>query len=280
MKHTPKDNWEQRIRFVVNHYQVKKLDADIAWRQFASGQGIRRSVLFRRYLFQVAAVLLVVVAIGVFYLKEQQKPQWVVIVTEPNQVMEVFLPDSSQVSMAGNSEIRYDKKLYGKERRTVEMNGKAFFQVQRDEERLFSVLTEQTETIVLGTSFQIAEQEGTTKVYVESGKVSFSGNKQEAVLLTSGMSASYSVTSGDITIQEKEEPNILSWRSKSLRFNETPVEDVIRDISSYYQVNITDTSGISGLKLTATFDNMPLDEVLFIINQTLDIALQVSPVDK
>ena len=40
---------------------------------------------------------------------------------------DVYLPDSTLVALAGDSWIRYDAKRYDKERRAVEMNGKAFF---------------------------------------------------------------------------------------------------------------------------------------------------------
>ena len=45
----------------------------------------------------------------------------------------------------------------------MEMNGKAFFQVTRNEARPFSVETSQTEVTVLGTSFQIDEKPTVTK---------------------------------------------------------------------------------------------------------------------
>ena len=94
---------------------------------------------------------------------------------------DVYLPDSTLVALAGDSWIRYDAKRYDKERRAVEMNGKAFFQVTRNEARPFSVKTSQTEVTVLGTSFQIDEKPTVTEVNVVTGKVCFTagGGKGE-----------------------------------------------------------------------------------------------------
>ena len=130
---------------------------------------------------------------ALFYVKERNNPEWVSVATVSGQLKDVYLPDSTLVSMAGNSTLRYDVKKYGKERRVVEMTGKAFFQVKRNEARPFSVHTAMTEVTVLGTSFQVSEQPDMTEVDVVTGKVRFAAGKEpEPVILTAGMSASYS----------------------------------------------------------------------------------------
>ena len=257
---------EQRIRFVAKHYEEGRLDTDKAWQKFAGKHQVRHTVSFRRYWMAAASVLLLLIGFGT-------------VTTEPGQIMEVYLPDSTLISMAGNSSIRYDKKAYGKERRVVEMKGKAFFQVTRNEARPFSVYTERTEVTVLGTSFQIDEQPDGTDVDVMTGKVSFgvTGSETDKVILTAGMSASYSMESKGITILEEEDLNTLSWKTRQLRFNDTPLEKVVSDLSEYYQVNIINKAETPNLKLTATFNDLPLEDVLLVINQTLDTRLAPDP---
>ena len=277
------DRFEKRLRFVARRYKEGSLDEDKAWEWFASRQGIRRQVAFRRYWMWVQAILLpqppkyvvlLLIGFGTFYMKERNKPEWVSVVTVSGQLKDVYLPDSTLVSMAGNSTLRYDVKKYGKERRVVEMTGKAFFQVKRNEARPFSVHTAMTEVTVLGTSFQISEKPGMTEVDVVTGKVRFAAGKEpEPVILTAGMSASYSNEKKEIDILKEENPNHLSWKTKQLRFNDTPLEKVIRDLNEYYQVEITNKVDSPDSRLTATFNDLPLDEVLLVINQTLDIRL-------
>ena len=209
-----------------------------------------------------------------FYVKERNNPEWVSVATVSGQLKDVYLPDSTLVSMAGNSTLRYDVKKYGKERRVVEMTGKAFFQVKRNEARPFSVHTAMTEVTVLGTSFQVSEQPDMTEVDVVTGKVRFAAGKEpEPVILTAGMSASYSNEKKEIDILKEENLNNLSWKTKQLRFNDTPLEKVIRDLNEYYQVEIINKVDSPDSRLTATFNDLPLDEVLMVINQTLDIRL-------
>ena len=274
MNNEQDDRFEKRLRFVARRYKEGSLDEDKAWERFASRQGIRRQVAFRRYWMAAASVMLLLIGFGTFYMKERNKPEWVSVVTVSGQLKDVYLPDSTLVSMAGNSTLRYDVNKYGKERRVVEMTGKAFFQVKRNEARPFSVHTAMTEVTVLGTSFQISEQPGMTEVDVVTGKVRFAAGKEpEPVILTAGMSASYSNEKKEIDILKEENPNHLSWKTKQLRFNDTPLEKVIRDLNEYYQVEITNKVDSPDSRLTATFNDLPLDEVLLVINQTLDIRL-------
>lgn len=274
MNNKQEDKLEKRLRFVAKRYKEGSLDTDKAWERFAAREGIRRTYSFRQYWWAAASVILLLVGIGTFYLADRNEPEWVAITTVSGQMKAVYLPDSTLVSMAGNSTLKYDIKAYGKERRVVKMTGKAFFQVKRDETRPFSVRTALTEVTVLGTSFQVNEQSNATEVNVVTGKVCFSaGKKENAVILTAGMSASYSMEDQKIKILEEEELNNLSWQTKQLRFNNAPIDKVIKDLDNYYQVKISNKVKSPDSKLTATFNNLPLDEVLMVINQTLDIRL-------
>lgn len=265
---------EQRIRFVAKRYREGSLDTDKAWKKFASEHGVNRKPLFQRYWIGAAAVVLALVGLGTWYAVERKAPDWVVVTTAAGQMKDVYLPDSTMIALAGDSWIRYDAKRYGKERRAVEMNGKAFFQVTRNEARPFSVQTRLIEVTVLGTSFQVEELPAVAEVNVVTGKVRFTaGEKEEDVILTAGMSAQYSMKEKEIIVETEEDANALAWRTGLLRFHETPLEKVIEDLGDYYQVKITNRTRNDGAKLTATFNNLPLEEVLQVVNQTLDARL-------
>ena len=71
----------------------------------------------------------------------------------------------------------------------------------------------------------------------------------------------------------EEDVNKLAWRTGQLRFMETPLDKVIEDLSDYYQVKIANQTKNEGARLTATFNNLPLEDVLQVVNQTLDAHL-------
>ena len=128
-----------------------------------------------------------------------------------------------------------------------------FYVKERNNPEWVSVATvsgQLTEVTVLGTSFQVSEQPDMTEVDVVTGKVRFAAGKEpEPVILTAGMSASYSNEKKEIDILKEENPNNLSWKTKQLRFNDTPLEKVIRDLNEYYQVEIINKVDVSCLPI-------------------------------
>lgn len=267
---------DDKLRFVLRRYRENSLNTDEAWNRFSARHGIRRRIDLRLRITAAAAVLLLLIGFSGKYYFDRKSPEWVTVTAMAGEYKEVWLPDSTLVSIAENSVVRYDKKKYGKGKRTVEMSGKAFFDVVRDEAFPFSVKTKETETVVLGTTFQLEEEEQATGLHVRTGKVRFTaGDESQTVLLTAGMSASYSAGEGIRTEEKETDVNYLSWKTHQLRFRETPLNQVIREISRAYQVEIINkTEGSEGLKLTSFFDNLSLDELLPVINSTLDVELE------
>ena len=89
------------------------------------------------------------------------------------------------------------------------------------------------------------------------------------------MSARYSAEEQQIKVEKEENENLLSWQNRELVFRDTPLPRVIHDLELCYDVRITNRKSASdSLRLTATFRDMSLDEVLTVINQTLDIVLK------
>lgn len=265
---------KKSISFVVPRYRENSLNADIAWKKLNLGVKSGKKILFRRYWLQIASVLIIIVSIGSIYFVHRDTSEWVAVSTLPDQTKAVFLPDSTQITLSGSSSIRYEANAYRKEQRVVEMKGKAFFEVKRNEARPFLVKTPVARVEVLGTTFQVKASDMETGVNVETGKVRLSGkDSQENVILTAGMSALYTKSNNEIRIISEEDVNYLSWKTGLLRFNETPLSEVINKLNEYYKVTLTGNCKTDNYKLTASFNNMPLEQVLTVINQTLDISL-------
>lgn len=271
-----KTEWEKRIRFVAQYYRENTFNPEVAWKKFAADRNIRRQVRIPVWIWQAAAVCLLALGYGIYRMVEQCQPEWVVIVAAADQGKEVFLPDSSQVSLAAFAELRYDAKRYGKENRQVELMGKAFYQVKHRENLPFRVQTHLGNVVVLGTSFLVRELQNQMEVQVLQGRVRMEAGKKQPVLLEAGMSARYSETDEDLQVLQEADENCLSWKTGELVFRETPLSKVIHDIEVCYEVKLKDLSGASdSLRLSASFKKKPVEEVLLVINQTLDTQLVI-----
>lgn len=271
-----KTEWEERIRFVARYYRENVFDPEIGWKKFAAERNIRSRVRIPVWIWQIAAVCLLAIGYGIYRMIERNQPEWVVITASSTRGKEVFLADSSQVSLAALAELRYDAKRFGKDNRQVELKGKAFYQVKHREDLPFRVQTHLGNVVVLGTSFLVRELKTAMEVQVLQGRVRMEAGKKKSVLLEAGMSGLYSEMDGSIQVRQEADENCLSWKTGELVFRETPLPKVIHDIEVCYEVKLTDLSGASdSLRLSATFKKKPVEEVLLIINQTLDTHLVI-----
>ena len=271
---------EAALRFVAKHYRSGALDPDRSWRRFAEAQGIsslKRVWMRSASVWTVAASIALLVSLIGFYQWQQKQPDWVTFTAEAQQVKRLTLPDQTEISLAGGSRLTYDARHYGQEMRLVRLEGKAFFEVWHDEARPFRVETAESRVTVLGTRFQVVAGKEQTTVDVVSGKVGFAlREKTDSVALTAGLQAYY--TSGDprIKVTEQPNPNELAWLTHRLRFEETPLPQVVADLEQAYQTRLS-YSGDADKRLTATLEELTLEEALQVVNETLDVRITQNP---
>lgn len=271
---------EAALRFVAKRYRSGALDPDRAWRRFAEAQGIsslKRVWMRSAYVWTVAASIALLVSLIGFYQWQQKQPDWVTFTAEAQQVKRLTLPDQTEISLAGGSRLTYDARHYGQEMRLVRLEGKAFFEVWHDEARPFRVETAESRVTVLGTRFQVVVGEEQTTVDVVSGKVGFAlRGKMDSVALTAGLQAYY--TSGDprIKVTEQPNPNELAWLTHRLRFEGTPLPQVVADLEQAYQTTLI-YSGDADKRLTATLEDLTLEDALQVVNETLDVRITQNP---
>jgi len=107
------------------------------------------------------------------------------------QTQAVSLPDGSVVLLNQNSELEYQKDFSD---RQVTLRGEAFFKVQKAKEP-FVVSTSNGQITVLGTSFNVKEDDQQLEVEVETGSVQLKV-KDQISKLKRGESAVYNDVKG------------------------------------------------------------------------------------
>lgn len=242
---------------------------------------IRRTVrkpisLLRKMLRISAAVVMLAIGGSLLYYLSNRSGQMITVSSNAGQTLVVWLPDSSEATLAERSELRYPAK-FSRERRKVEMSGKVFFKVRRNTAQPFTVQTPSVSVAVLGTAFQVEASEEQAQVLVARGKVAvISPDSLSCDTLTAGMATLWSALQPEFMTREDFNFNLFAWKTKTLRFQNTPLPEVIHTLNEYYRVRIILPESYKGLRLTAKFKDIPLSKALEIINQTLDIHLTVS----
>jgi ferric-dicitrate binding protein FerR (iron transport regulator) len=178
---------------------------------------------------KIAAAVLVLVISTVVVYRHFQRPAvddasivWMTVSSGANEVKKIRLPDSSIVQLKSNSSIRYAAAFQVGAERSVELQeGAAFFDVQKDAARPFTVYAKGFCIRVLGTSFNISayKDQPDFKVDVVSGKIRIeqdvaSGTKILAKEMTKDQYLTVDLATTDFKIEKKI--NAVSPRRKPL----------------------------------------------------------------
>ena len=247
---------EKHLSFVLRHYRQGTFDTQAAWEKLSGAR--RRRPVWLLWTLPVAAAL----AIGVFF-------SWRNAWTEYRSydLAQAFtLKDGTHVTLAPASTLRYQPH---KAPRHIQMTGKVLYEVTHDEAHPFTVTAPSATVTVLGTVFQVADDGPDTRVDVTEGRVRFTGNQSEGLILTAGQSAT--LRDAIPVLEETPLPNPSAWATGSFRYEATPLETVLQELSAFYGVPLS-TDAPSRL-LTGTFSTAALDETLSLIEAALDVTI-------
>jgi len=195
--------------------------------------------------------------------------------TQPGEHTTVQLSDGSTVMLNAETQLRVGD-AFGTDRREVQLEGEAYFEVE-EAGTPFVVETENTSVRVLGTAFGVRSYslEKEVSVTVAEGTVGVHPADDEATekTLTENQRAlvsetgSISVTSG-VSLDE-----YLGWRTGRIVFKNTPLREVTWELERRYgyPVWLLD-SQLADRRLTATFQDESLEQVLDVIALSLDVG--------
>ncbi|MEQ6121278.1 FecR domain-containing protein [Reichenbachiella sp. MALMAid0571] len=231
-------------------------------------------------VFKVAAVLVVALFLGLslshfWQNRDEIQPDLVTIKevvkqTGKGEKLTFQLADGSLVKLNSNSKLVFPE-FFDSNNRTVKLKGEAFFEVEKDKERPFRIITGDIGTQVLGTSFNVKAYKVETDlitVAVVTGKVSvgsFEGNiVYEQILLEPGEMASYDQSEKSFEKSTFRYDEVVGWRDGILSFKDLDIQSIIKIIERWYDVKIVLEKNDIDLDkdFTGKYKNKTLDAVL------------------
>ena len=257
---------DKHMDFVLKHYQEGKFDTQKAIDRFNKAHGIvqkpRRRVL-PWVSGMVAAAAAVILCVFLFHGDDQQ-----IQLMANAEMKEFVLPDGSEVTLAPGSRLTYSEKFP----RKIHLEGKAFFEVARDEAVLFEITSDGAFVRVLGTKFMVDAGSSVKEVYVTEGKVLFAkSSDSEGVILTKDMQATLSELDAVPVIAMEPDVNSIAWQRGSFIFNQTPLKEVLETLSKHYKVSFV--ANDLSKQLSGEFDAEDLDLIISIIESALDVHI-------
>lgn len=226
----------------------------------------------KRWLQVAAAVIVIVVGgwfAGIFF----NTGDSIELVQTQQTVLADTLPDGSVVTLNKNSSIEYNKKFTKGRKRAVKLQGEAFFTVTANKEKPFVIAVNDVEVKVVGTSFNIKTVNGQTEVIVKTGIVEVTRNGKtirlapNEKLITPAKDSSLVKTV--ITDQLYD-----YYQSKEFVCDNTPLWRLVEVLNEAYGSNIViGRTGLRNLRLSTTFNNESLENVLDIIAKTFQLQV-------
>lgn len=252
-------------------------------------QNHNRTALFLQTLTRVAAVLFIPALIASLWLYNQAKTPVVSLpyamqeISTPSGVRsKIVLPDGSTVWLNAESTLKF-KAPFDPISREVSLTGEAFFDVKKNPDAPFIVQSGTARVKVYGTRFNCKAftEEDKIEVVLEEGKVSLNTGGVEKVIekiLKPGDRAVIDKVGNQTNITNEKIEKYIAWHDGKLIFDETPMQEVAIRLARWYGIDVViDDPRISKYKITTTFDNESLHQVLELIGMSSPIDIQYIP---
>lgn len=268
--------WEQSAQ-IKEEFAV---DTNLAWAaiepKLKSGKII--SFYQNRAIWTMAASFLILLGLGWLFSNNYQynskeeiafSTNW----TAPKAPVAKMLEDGTLVTLNKGAKLSMPNK-FGKKTRHVKLEGEASFDVKRMPEKPFIIDAGNFAFVqVLGTSFNVkANANGSVEVKVREGKVKLYTFDNKEVILTANQIGFFDPAAKRLSKGTNNDVNYDIWRTKRLVFTNTQLTKVVEVLNGYYDTNIrVDSKILQNMRLTATFANEPLDQVLELIKESLEI---------
>jgi transmembrane sensor len=225
-------------------------------------------MLLFRPVMAVAAMVTIVFGIGLYFNvhKNVSNVESAIAFHYSTKNASYTLPDKSIVQLNKHSLVQYQTEITDK--RAVSLVGEAYFDIKHNAARPFEIIAGTLKVRVLGTAFNVnARNLDSIVVSVTRGRVQLISlsDTSNSIILTIGQSACF-VRNSFCSIQAFPQ-NVLAWKDRKLQFKATPLTDVIKNLSVYFDTAIVINSKEQNEQLTVKLKEPKLDSIL----QLLDV---------
>lgn len=178
-----------------------------------------------------------------------------------------ILPDSSTITLNKNSEIKYSVNNNEGDRE-VWLKGEAYFEVNKQFKKgsespsTFTVHTNNADIEVLGTAFNLYQDNNKTQVVLTHGKIKLTSPNAQETYLKPGEFAEINTK---IPIVKKKKVNIdlyTSWTQQKISFDKTPLSEIAQWIEDRYAKKVIIPDNLNEVTFSATLPEENLNLLL------------------
>ena len=207
------------------------------------------------------------------------KEEYNKLVTPIGGEYRLTLSDGTKVFLNAASELKYPVEFMG-DRRVVDLDGEAYFEVHKDNQRPFVVRTKGAEVCVLGTSFNVNTYGDDGRIYTTlvngSVRVLSVKNGQEKVL-TPGMQGVMNMQTGQLMVREVDVESYVAWREGRFVFRTMTLDLIMQQLQRWYDFEVFyQNLELKDYEFRGVIKrDMDLDKVLSVIKATTNVDFEV-----
>ena len=191
----------------------------------------------------------------------------------------LVLSDGTRVFLNSGSELRYPES-FSSGKREVFLTGEAYFEVQEEAHRPFTVQVENLSVRVLGTSFNINAYPWKESIATTLEQGSLQVTCGESVYrMRPGNQVIFHKAAGTSELREVETETYTSWRNGYYYFEQMPLGEIMSTLALWYNLHVAyETPGVKEIVFAGRlkrYDDVTYllkkfeetNEVEFIVNQ-------------
>ncbi len=270
--------------------RMKKYDAEKALENVNLRIEKRKSLKLFVILQKVAAVLILPLLVATLYFATKTPTpkitttEWHTIKTPAGLRSEFILPDGTKVFLNSKTSLSYPV-AFNSYTRDVKLTGEAYFEVAENKKQPFIVNTGKIKVEVTGTEFKASNypDEDLTEIVLVKGNISlfqgeYLGKKKIIKSLEPGDKATCIESENSLYCETVDVEKYISWKDGILMFRDDSMQDVVRRLNRWFNVDIKLTSNkLKDYVYTATFQDESLVQILDLLKMSAPIDYTIKP---
>ena len=190
--------------------------------------------------------------------------------------LQIILQDGTKVYINSDSKLKYPK-VFQLFKREVELTGEAYFEVNKEAMRPFTVHLNKLDVKVLGTKFDVRSytNENNITVALDEGKIAMKNLIGKELTLKPGNVVVYNKELATFSTSSAEINTITSWKENYLQFENATLTELLMTLERQYNVKfkVPDTVAL-GVRFNFSSRKVNLQEILWDLEKISKVKFQ------
>lgn len=186
------------------------------------------------------------------------------ITTPKGGQFRIVLSDGTKVWLNAASSITFPTTFSPKERK-VTITGEVYFEVAKNKQVPFRVVSGKQEVEDMGTCFDIKayDDERSISTTLVEGAVKISSGQQSALLVPGQQANISNEGSGPINVKTVNTETVLAWKNGNFEFESEELHAIMRQVARWYDIKVVYDSNVKPRRFTASVPrNVNLSKLL------------------